>query len=82
MNPRTRLSELPLKRFYRYVLTDTPLFDATGKLALRTTSFDELPAQQLLTLSLMVPDAWMIQVVEAFYNYCALSFVYSNIDMY
>uniref|UniRef100_A0A183C5H4 C2-C2_1 domain-containing protein n=1 Tax=Globodera pallida TaxID=36090 RepID=A0A183C5H4_GLOPA len=65
MNPKQRLSELPLKRFYRYVLRAEPTFGATSSVAPNVAQFRELPQKQLLTLNLIVPDAWMVQPVRA-----------------
>ncbi|KAL3084473.1 hypothetical protein niasHS_009244 [Heterodera schachtii] len=65
MNPKQRLSELPLKRFYRYVLRAELAFDAAGSVVPNVAQFRELPQQQLLTLNLIVPDPWMVQPMRA-----------------
>uniref|UniRef100_A0A1I8B9P0 UDP-glucose:glycoprotein glucosyltransferase n=1 Tax=Meloidogyne hapla TaxID=6305 RepID=A0A1I8B9P0_MELHA len=63
MNPRTKIAELPLKRYYRYVLLDTPTFDQNGQLLPNFAHFEGLPHKQLLTLNLDVPEAWMVQPI-------------------
>uniref|UniRef100_A0A914YQY2 UDP-glucose:glycoprotein glucosyltransferase n=1 Tax=Panagrolaimus superbus TaxID=310955 RepID=A0A914YQY2_9BILA len=68
MNPKNKLSELPLKRFYRYVVKEEPAFDANGAILSPTTSFTELPSKQLLTLNVISPDSWMIQPIFAGYD--------------
>lgn len=61
MNPKAKLSELPLKRFYRYVATPELQFDKNGKIAAHKARFNDLPSKQLLTLSVHPPDAWMVE---------------------
>jgi UDP-glucose:glycoprotein glucosyltransferase len=63
MNPKAKLSELPLKRFYRYALNEEPTFDANGAAVAPTILFSNLPSKQLLTLNVIAPDSWMIQPV-------------------
>lgn len=67
MNPKPKLSELPLKRFYRYVASAKPQFQQ-GDLIANSASFAGLPSKQLLTLSLQAPDAWMVENVYAEYD--------------
>jgi UDP-glucose:glycoprotein glucosyltransferase len=58
--PPLEVSELPLKKFYRFVL------DADGASGggLRTAGahFAGLPRQHTLTLRMEVPEAWNVQV--------------------
>ena len=68
MNPKTKLSELPLKRFYRYVIKEEPTFDANGAILSPTIAFTDLPSKQLLTLNVISPDSWMIQPIYADYD--------------
>ncbi|EFO25210.1 UDP-glucose:Glycoprotein Glucosyltransferase containing protein [Loa loa] len=70
MNPRAKLSELPLKRFYRLVLQPTVMFDDSGRIdiAAYEARFTALPNKQLLTLAVVPPDAWMVQSVYAIYD--------------
>ncbi|VDN02463.1 unnamed protein product [Thelazia callipaeda] len=70
MNPKAKLSELPLKRFYRLVLQPAVIFDDSGRIdsAAYEARFTTLPSKQLLTLSLVPPDAWMVQSVYAVHD--------------
>ena len=85
LNPKSKLSELPLKRFvclqierarareendlfsrfYRFALSEEPNFDQAGNTALPTVTFTDLPNKQLLTLTVVPPDAWMVQSTAA-----------------
>ncbi|KAI6191748.1 UDP-glucose:glycoprotein glucosyltransferase 1 [Aphelenchoides bicaudatus] len=67
-NPKAKLSELPLKRFYRFALNEEPLFDTSGKVVAPALIFSDLPNKQLLTLSVISPDSWMVQPVAAEYD--------------
>ncbi|VDK65586.1 unnamed protein product [Onchocerca ochengi] len=70
MNPKAKLSELPLKRFYRLVLQPTIVFDDSGRIddVAYEARFTALPNKQLLTLAVVPPDAWMVQSVYAIYD--------------
>nr|CAD2192186.1 unnamed protein product [Meloidogyne enterolobii] len=63
LNPKSKITELPLKRYYRYVLLDTPVFNQDGQLLPNVALFEGLPHKQLLTLNLDVPEAWMVQPI-------------------
>ncbi|KAK5964500.1 UDP-Glucose Glycoprotein glucosylTransferase [Trichostrongylus colubriformis] len=68
LNPIPKLSELPLKRFYRYVAMPEIQFDKSGKIVENQARFNNLPPKQLLTLSVHSPDAWMVESVFAEYD--------------
>ncbi|VDK28157.1 unnamed protein product, partial [Anisakis simplex] len=70
MNPKSKLSELPLKRFYRMVLEPSVQFDDSGRIssAAYQARFASLPSKQLLTLALIPSDSWMVQAVKAVYD--------------
>lgn len=65
MNSREKLSELPLNRFYRYVLEPEVTFDddgssmAEGPLAL----FSDMPQSVLFTMNMDTPLGWMVEAV-------------------
>ena len=65
MNCREKLSELPLKRFYRYVLEPQITFDTDsgnmnpGPFA----QFLDMPETTLLTTNMDTPLGWMVQAV-------------------
>ncbi|XP_059198602.1 UDP-glucose:glycoprotein glucosyltransferase 2 isoform X2 [Centropristis striata] len=66
MNCRAKLSEMPLKSFYRFVLESDVNFLANdtvspGPVAL----FMELPESPLLTLNMITPESWMVQAVRS-----------------
>lgn len=60
MNPKEKLDELPVKRFFRYVLNSRPLFDENGKVRPVEASFRGLPSEILLTAAMDVPPAWLV----------------------
>jgi len=60
LNPKERLSELPVKRFYRYVLDSKPTFDEAGALQTLGASFSGVPQEALLTVGLDIPSSWLV----------------------
>lgn len=60
LNPRGRLDELPVKRFYRSVLESAPSFDEEGKVKALSAEFKGLPSEALLNLGMEVPPAWLV----------------------
>ncbi|RKF62292.1 UDP-glucose:glycoprotein glucosyltransferase [Erysiphe neolycopersici] len=60
LNPKNRLTELPVKRFYRYVLDSKPLFDETGAIQSPNGSFSGIPQEALLTVGLDINPAWLV----------------------
>jgi UDP-glucose:glycoprotein glucosyltransferase len=60
LNPKERLQELPIKRFYRYVLDSKPTFNETGSLLPLGASFTGVPQEALLTVGMDVPPAWLV----------------------
>jgi UDP-glucose:glycoprotein glucosyltransferase len=60
LNPKERLQELPVKRFYRYVLDSKPTFDQVGSLQSLSASFSGVPQEALLTVGMDVPPAWLV----------------------
>ncbi|KAI1340691.1 UDP-glucose:glycoprotein glucosyltransferase [Xylariaceae sp. FL0016] len=60
LNPREKLEELPIKRFYRYLLSSKPSFDDTGKVLSPDATFRGLPSEALLNLGMDVPPAWLV----------------------
>ena len=68
LNPKERMQELPVKRFYRYVLSAQPLFVEDGSLLDPQAVFKGLPKEALLNLALDVPPAWLIAPRESVYD--------------
>ncbi|KAK3954740.1 UDP-glucose:glycoprotein glucosyltransferase-domain-containing protein [Pseudoneurospora amorphoporcata] len=60
LNPQTELSELPVKRFYRYVLESSPSFDESGKVKALSATFNGVPPETLLVAGMDVPPAWLV----------------------
>lgn len=68
LNPKQALKELPVKRFYRYVLDSKPTFDADGKVKAQEATFKSLPSEALLTAGMDVPPAWLVAPKESIYD--------------
>ena len=68
LNPRERLSELPVKRFYRQVLSSTPAFDTDGALETPKAKFTGIPGDALLNLGMHVPPSWLVAPKESMYD--------------
>ncbi|RDL31779.1 Uncharacterized protein BP5553_09181 [Venustampulla echinocandica] len=60
LNPKERLKELPIKRFYRYVLDSKPTFNSDGSLQSLSATFSGVPQEALLTVGMDVPPAWLV----------------------
>lgn len=60
LNPRGEISELPVKRFFRYVLESAPSFDEAGKLKPLSANFVSVPSETLLIAGMDVPPAWLV----------------------
>ncbi|KAL5598546.1 hypothetical protein BROUX41_003524 [Berkeleyomyces rouxiae] len=61
LNPQDKMTELPLKRFWRHVLGSQPTFDAeTGKVEKLHGLFKGLPSEALLNAKLDVPPLWLV----------------------
>ena len=69
LNPVHGISEMPLKRFYRYSLSPSPSFEpTTGEEIAPSLSFRGLPESTLLTLALDVPHAWQAFPKESIHD--------------
>ncbi|KAJ5130574.1 uncharacterized protein N7515_006613 [Penicillium bovifimosum] len=68
LNPKEELKELPVKRFYRYVLQPEPSFTDDGALARPQASFTGVPVEALLTLGMDVPSSWLVAPKESVYD--------------
>jgi UDP-glucose:glycoprotein glucosyltransferase len=60
LNPKSKLEELPIKRFYRYVLQPRPTFEQDGSLSSSKAQFARVPAEALLTMGMDVPASWLV----------------------
>ena len=68
LNPKERMQELPVKRFYRYVLDSQPAFADDGSVLGLEAIFNGVPKEALLNLALDVPPAWLIAPKESVYD--------------
>ncbi|KAF0317714.1 udp-glucose:glycoprotein glucosyltransferase [Colletotrichum asianum] len=60
LNPKDKIDELPVKRFFRYVLDSEPTFDEAGKVRALEASFKGLPSEALLNAGMDVPPSWLV----------------------
>ncbi|KAJ8309822.1 hypothetical protein KUTeg_011687 [Tegillarca granosa] len=69
MNSRDKLSEMPLKLYYRYVLEPEITFKVDGSFSAGPyAKFTDLPQKSLLTLAMKPPDSWLVEAVKAPYD--------------
>uniref|UniRef100_A0A673GKT7 UDP-glucose ceramide glucosyltransferase-like 1 n=1 Tax=Sinocyclocheilus rhinocerous TaxID=307959 RepID=A0A673GKT7_9TELE len=69
MNCRAKLSEMPLKSFYRYVLElDVSFFGNNSLSPGPVARFTEIPESPLLTLNMITPESWMVEAVRSPYD--------------
>ncbi|KAI9740820.1 MAG: hypothetical protein M1818_004425 [Claussenomyces sp. TS43310] len=82
LNPKDRLQELPVKRFYRYVLESKPSFNEDGSLQRQGATFTGVPQEALLTVGLDVPASWLVAPKESVHDLdnVKLSNVKADID--
>uniref|UniRef100_K7F5W8 UDP-glucose ceramide glucosyltransferase-like 1 n=1 Tax=Pelodiscus sinensis TaxID=13735 RepID=K7F5W8_PELSI len=69
MNCRSKLSEVPLKSFYRFVL-EPELSSGADKLfpSGPVAKFLEMPETLLLTLNMIIPESWLVEAVNSSYD--------------
>jgi UDP-glucose:glycoprotein glucosyltransferase len=68
LNPRERLEEIPIKRFYRHVLNSKPTFDTDGSLRGLGAHFAGLPAEALLNMGMDLPASWLVAPKESVHD--------------
>ncbi|KAK7904184.1 hypothetical protein WMY93_016791 [Mugilogobius chulae] len=69
MNCQSKLSEMPLKSFYRYVLEPEVVFQADGSFSPGPMAkFLDMPQSPLFTLNLNTPESWMVESVNTRYD--------------
>ncbi|KAF5027168.1 hypothetical protein F66182_741 [Fusarium sp. NRRL 66182] len=83
MNPKEVVGELPIKRFFRYVLDSKPSFDKTGHVQSPKAVFKGLPSEALLTAGMDVPPAWLVAAKDSVQDLdnIKLSSVKADIDV-
>ncbi|KAJ3497246.1 hypothetical protein NLG97_g2045 [Lecanicillium saksenae] len=82
LNPKEKLEELPIKRFFRYVLESKPTFNENGSIKGAEARFNALPSEVLLTLGMDVPSAWLVAAKESIHDLdnIKLSSIKSGVD--
>ncbi|KAK2612217.1 killer toxin resistant protein [Conoideocrella luteorostrata] len=60
LNPKEKIEELPVKRFFRYVFEPKPIFEDDGSLQIPQAIFTGLPSDVLMTVGMDVPPAWLV----------------------
>ncbi|KAK4548813.1 hypothetical protein LTR36_008586 [Oleoguttula mirabilis] len=68
LNPRERLDELPVKRFYRHVLDAKPTFAPDGAVQTLGARFSGLPADALLNIGMDLPPSWLVAPEESVHD--------------
>lgn len=69
MNCRFKLSEVPLKSFYRFVLEPELASGTKREFPLPPgASFLEMPDYPLLTLNMNTPESWLVEAVSSSYD--------------
>ena len=82
LNPKVKIGELPVKRFFRYVLDSKPSFDESGHVKGLQATFKGLPSEALLTTGMDVPPAWLVSPKVSVHDLdnIKLSSVKSDVD--
>ncbi|XP_050188414.1 UDP-glucose:glycoprotein glucosyltransferase 2 isoform X4 [Myiozetetes cayanensis] len=66
LNCKSKLSELPLKSFYRFVLEPELIYGINKHLPSEPVAkFLELPESPLLTLNMITPESWLVEAVNS-----------------
>ncbi|KAK3065774.1 hypothetical protein LTS18_002411, partial [Coniosporium uncinatum] len=68
LNPRDRMDELAVKRFFRYVFQPRPLFEESGNLQTPIARFDRIPSETLLTMGMDVPGPWLVAPKDSIHD--------------
>ncbi|KAG8445575.1 hypothetical protein GDO86_010376 [Hymenochirus boettgeri] len=69
MNCQSKLSEMPLKSFFRYVLEPEIAFTSKSVIASGPIAkFLDMPQSPLFTLNLNTPESWMVESVRTPYD--------------
>jgi UDP-glucose:glycoprotein glucosyltransferase len=68
LNPRDRLEEIPVKRFYRHVISSKPAFESDGSLSSNGAHFHGLPADALLNMGMDLPPSWLVATKDTVHD--------------
>lgn len=81
LNPKDRLQELPIKRFYRYVLDSKPKFKEDGSLQAPGANFGGVPQEALLTVGMDVPPSWLVAPKESIHDLDNIKLSSTKVDV-
>ena len=67
LSPLERLSEIPINRFYKYLISGRPFFEKNGSISrnLPNIKFLDLPRSPLLNLLMDTPHVWIIEPIKS-----------------
>ncbi|XP_053311337.1 UDP-glucose:glycoprotein glucosyltransferase 2 [Spea bombifrons] len=66
MNCKAKLSEMPLKSFYRLVLEPEPVFLKGDSLSPGPSAkFLDMPESPIFTLNMITPESWLVEAVHS-----------------
>jgi UDP-glucose:glycoprotein glucosyltransferase len=68
LNPKPMLQELPVKRFYRYLLDSKPTFNEDGSIDSLEAHFSGIPKEALLNLGMDIPPSWLVAPEESIHD--------------
>ncbi|KAF2730093.1 UDP-glucose:glyco protein glucosyltransferas-like protein [Polyplosphaeria fusca] len=68
LNPKPSLQELPVKRFYRYLLDSKPTFNEDGSVDDLEAHFSGIPREALLNLGMDVPPSWLVAPEDSIHD--------------
>ncbi|KAF2115554.1 UDP-glucose:Glyco protein glucosyltransferase-domain-containing protein [Lophiotrema nucula] len=68
LNPKPSLQELPVKRFYRYLLDSKPTFNPDGSVDSLEAHFSGIPKDALLNLGMDVPPSWLVAPEDSIHD--------------
>jgi UDP-glucose:glycoprotein glucosyltransferase len=68
LNPKERLQELPVKRFYRCLLASRPTFSDNGDVENMEAHFSGIPKEALFNLGMDVPPSWLVAPEESIHD--------------
>lgn len=68
LNPKEKILELPIKRFYRQVIQSAPVFDEDGGVAKPKATFTRVSGDALLNLGMVVPPSWLVAPKECIFD--------------
>ncbi|KAL4881029.1 UDP-glucose:glycoprotein glucosyltransferase-domain-containing protein [Aspergillus karnatakaensis] len=68
LNPKDENRELPIKRFYRYVLESEPSFGDDGSVLRPAATFTGVPVEALLTLGMDVAPSWLVAPKDSLHD--------------